>query len=790
MRFSPPRFNQLRTKLTVLYAGLFGGVLLALAATVQIAVSNNAASVVRSELTANGAVFDRIWTLRANQLRESADILSRDFGFRDAVSTHDAATIRSALDNLRQRVGIDRAFMMDMNGEIIGLDVALPQDEVGQLWQALDEKPGASGVLKIDGAPHQAVSAPIRAPDVIGWIVFAAKLDRAQMTSFEDMAAIPLEAGVFQRGADGAWRSADTQLNAHDTAVYARFLSHAVEGGKATPETLRTSAGEAVALVRPLDRLSGDNEAPAVLLLRYPLAKAMAPYSLLLGLMAAIGVGGLALAVYGAWALSRSLTRPITALDEAALRLQNGEEAHVAVQSEDEIGRLAHSFNTMATHIREREKRISHMARHDSETDLANRRAIEELIAARIQRGDPGAFAAVAIGIDRYRHVRGAIGYELAAHLVRALGARLSSHRGGEVARLSANMLGVVIEGEDADAVMRTANALAPMLESPIRLGGVAIDVTVTVGLAIWSPGQSPGTLVNHASIAIDQAREAHRKVAAFNAAAYGDPAKNLSLISEIFDGIAAGDVTLHHQPKFDIRAGKITGAEVLTRWRHPSRGMIPPDLFIGMAEETGHIHALTDWALRQAIDDQARLRAAGHDLPLSVNISGRLLSDESFAETSLAMVEQARARLCFEITETAVIDDPEIALRVVDRFANAGVTVSIDDYGSGLSSLAYLKKIRAEELKIDKAFVMSATDSQRDALLVKSTIDLAHGLGMKVTAEGVETPAALALLSGMGCDRAQGYLIGRPAPLATLLEALELADERPWEQAGQKKTG
>ena len=155
------------------------------------------------------------------------------------------------------------------------------------------------------------------------------------------------------------------------------------------------------------------------------------------------------------------------------------------------------------------------------------------------------------------------------------------------------------------------------------------------------------------------------------------------------------------------------------------------------------------------------------------MNISGRLLSDEAFADVAVGAVTDSGARLCFEITETAVMTNPDIALRIIDRFADAGIAISLDDYGSGLSSLAYLKQIRADELKIDKAFILGLDQSARDGLLVKSTIDLAHGLGLKVTAEGVETPTALALLRGMGCDLAQGYLIGRPVSLDALLERL-----------------
>ena len=218
---------------------------------------------------------------------------------------------------------------------------------------------------------------------------------------------------------------------------------------------------------------------------------------------------------------------------------------------------------------------------------------------------------------------------------------------------------------------------------------------------------------------------------------------------------------------------GRTTGAEALVRWQHPTRGLVPPDAFIAMAEETGNIRALTDFVLSLAIAQQAQLKAQGFDLAISVNMSGRLVGDSEFAEAALAMARQAQGELCLEITETAVITNPQLALAHIERFADAGLKISIDDYGAGLSSLAYLKLIKANELKIDKAFVIGIGQSGKDALLVRSTIDLAHSLGLKVTAEGVETPTALSLLAGMGCDLAQGYGIARPMALADLVAFL-----------------
>ena len=342
------------------------------------------------------------------------------------------------------------------------------------------------------------------------------------------------------------------------------------------------------------------------------------------------------------------------------------------------------------------------------------------------------------------------------------------------IGRLSSDTLGMIFHTTGPEAALAEAHALLRSLEAPMRLGEATTDVAVTIGLSGVGqarPGERPPLIC--AAIAVVQARAARQKAAVFDAAAYGDPAGNLSLMSQMLQAIEAGDITLHHQPKYDIRAARVGALEALVRWRHPVRGFLPPDLFIPLAEETGHIRPLTDFVLARAIDDQARMRAAGHTLDVSVNISGRLLSDPDFAEAALAATQRAEGRIWFEITETAVIDEPERALRHIERFAGAGIGVSIDDYGSGLSSLAYLREIRAEELKIDKAFVLGLADSRKNTLLVRSTIDLAHSLGMKVTAEGVETHEAFALLAGMGCDLAQGFLIERPMPLKDVLTFL-----------------
>jgi len=581
------------------------------------------------------------------------------------------------------------------------------------------------------------------------------------MTNLESLSAIPLTASVLTRSSEG-W---------HDMAGPGSALGPIIDQALAQPEgrpaTAHTDHGEAMVLAKALPSFQAD--APAVLTLSYPMARAMRPYASMFWALGGIAVVGLLLLLAGTWTLARGLTRPISDLDEAVHRLQQGEHAEVAVKSTDEIGRLANSFNTMADNIRSREARLTHMALHDQETGLPNRLWLEREAAREV-----GGYVML-FGIDRFEVVRNAIGYDSMGQLLGALGSRVSAAAGGvRTARVAAGVMGLVLAADDDAAAIAMAEQLCAAADQPVRLIGATVDAALTAGIG-RGRGDNGGvdSIVDRAAIALDQARTAHRKAGLFDAETYGDPVGNLSLISDLIAALETSEVWLAYQPKLDLRQNAITGVEALMRWNHPRRGFVSPDLFIGMAEETGQIRALTEWGVRQAIADQKRMAETGHILSMSVNISGRLLSDESFADFALDAVAQSGADLCFEITETAVIDNPEVALSIIERFSAAGIAVSIDDYGSGLSSLAYLKRIKADELKIDKAFILTLDDSSRDALLVKSTIDLAHSLGLTVTAEGVETPTALALLQAMGCDTAQGYLIAKPMPLTGLIERL-----------------
>jgi len=315
----------------------------------------------------------------------------------------------------------------------------------------------------------------------------------------------------------------------------------------------------------------------------------------------------------------------------------------------------------------------------------------------------------------------------------------------------------------DAAELDAFANTLTTAAAEPFDLDGEYHAIELAIGVAAGPPGAIDEIrLAEEVEDALVQSRNDHTQVV-----------RDLSLVDPMVDAMALkrdlsgavdrGELFLQYQPKVHVRRQQVASAEALLRWRHPTRGLILPNDFIPLAESTRDIDRMTLWTIEQVIADQQLLRADGQDITIFINISGQLLSNAKFVKRACEIVSATDVPLGFEITETSVIRDPVSAIANLNIFADHGIAIAIDDYGAGLSSLAYLKQLPARELKIDKMFVLQLTSSNRDPLIVRSTIDLAHALEMEVTAEGVETPAALALLSVMGCDMIQGYLISRP---------------------------
>ncbi|MEI9906410.1 MAG: EAL domain-containing protein [Asticcacaulis sp.] len=531
--------------------------------------------------------------------------------------------------------------------------------------------------------------------------------------------------------------------------------------------------GTLIAVATPLANL--DSQQRSVLLLSYPLSQALKSYQSLLSVLLGIGMLGLAFVVMASLYLARSLTRPILALKDAAFALRDGRPGQVRIDTKDEMADLASAFNDMAVSIEDRERDITRLAKTDLATELPNRSAFEDHISS-LKGGDSGAVV-ICIGIDRYSHIRAVWGVTYAHTLVARLQEILARiFDKAFIARLSADTLGLCLAPCDADQALPLARAISTRLARRIRVTDEqSLDVMVSLGVYHVASGRpAADEMIERALIALDQARAGKTGTALFDPRIYSELADTLLLTDQLYAALQSKALQVYYQPKFNYREGRITAAEALVRWNHAERGFVSPQRFVGIAEETGAIRDLTLQVLQTCLADQARLKAQGHDIELSINYSGRLLSDEDFNARTLSLCDEATGHICLEITETAVIEDPRIGLAAINTFVDHGLDISIDDFGTGLSSLAYLKQIPAQELKIDRSFIMEIEGGKRDALLVRSTIDMAHGLGMRVCAEGVETAASFTLLQAMGCDMAQGYGIARPMPFDQLVPFLE----------------
>ena len=467
------------------------------------------------------------------------------------------------------------------------------------------------------------------------------------------------------------------------------------------------------------------------------------------------------------------VARALAEVGGALARAADGELAEVRVKGRNEIAGLASSFNRLSGEIAAREQRYAYMSLHDPETGLPNLRALDKHLGEMRAANDPASIFAAVIGIDRFQQLRAALGPALATRLIGEIGRRVAdTYCELSVGRMAAGTIAVIFRAESHDAAMQTVAAVTALASKPAQLGDSRVDVTVSAGLACDAHDSDVRlTLVERADMALSQARAGNRRVMPFDRESYGDPATALSLMDAMVLGLSRDEFFLAYQPKYDLRQERVVSVEALLRWRHPQGGLQSPSTLIALAEKTGHIRQLSDWVVDRAIMDQRRMRDAGRNLSISVNVSARMIADEQFIERSLRQIRRSAARLSFEITEAAVMSTRGPAFEMMKRLRDAGIDIAIDDHGSGPSSLSSLRTIPAQELKIDRPFIQNLKSGGADALLVRSAIDLAHSLGMSVTAEGVETAETMTLLQSMGADAVQGYLIARPMPLDEFLK-------------------
>jgi diguanylate cyclase (GGDEF)-like protein/PAS domain S-box-containing protein len=429
------------------------------------------------------------------------------------------------------------------------------------------------------------------------------------------------------------------------------------------------------------------------------------------------------------------------------------------------------------TERKQAEETIQSLAYYDPLTTLPNRVLLHDRLTQAIQTGHhqhkPVAF--LLMDLDRFKDINNTLGHHHGDLILQQMGPRLQDllRQCDTVARLGGDEFAILLPGTDAEGAVQVVNKLQQALVAPFVIDGLTITVEASIGIAV-SPdhGATADLLIQRANVAMYHAKQAGGGHTVYSPEHDHYNPRRLALMTELRYAIEHDELVLYYQPKIDLKTGHVIGVEALVRWRHPNRGLIAPDEFIPLAERTGLIKPLTLWVLTAALDQSRTWQRAGLRLSVAVNLSARNLQDPELPDQIAEMLTRSGTlpnQLELEITESTIMADPPRALEILTRLHRMHIPLAIDDFGTGYSSLGYLRKLPVSSIKIDKSFVKNMVADDGDAVIVRSTIELAHNLGLLVVAEGVETQYIWDRLASLGCDAAQGYYMSAPIPAAAL---------------------
>ena len=509
----------------------------------------------------------------------------------------------------------------------------------------------------------------------------------------------------------------------------------------------------------------------------------------------------------GIYAIFRiQVSRPTQLLMEGAKRVAHGDlTLPIPLRSEDELGRLARSFNDMMRDLsqsnRTREhalgelqdlnrtlemrvdertraiesvnRELERLALSDALTDLPNRTLFMDRLRQTLNgaKRKSGRFAVMLIDLDRFKEINDTFGHHAGDQLLKDIASRLTETllTTDTVGRLGGDEFAIILPDTDSAGTAVVARRLIDAVGRPVELEGVTIRVAASIGIANFpETGHDANTMLKCADIAMYEAKQQKTGYCFYQKEIDTNSPRRLTLMADLRQVVEQGKLQLHYQVITDTATGAIRGAEALTRWYHPVHGYVSPERFIPMIEQTGLVRSFSQWLLTSALEQWTKWNQAGRSTIVSVNVSMRNLQDREFTTTIAKALDEWRVPahgLILEITESAVMSDPEHVLETLEAFKALGVGIAIDDFGTGYSSLSYLKRFPVQEIKIDRSFVSDMAENKEDATIVRSIIDLAHNLGRKVVAEGVENVETLMLLRRLGCDLVQGYYLGRPMP-------------------------
>jgi diguanylate cyclase (GGDEF)-like protein len=706
--------------------------------------------------------FSQYLQQKEELLTTSARVLTADFGFKQAVSTRDKDTIVSVLDNHASRINADIMLLADLNGDLLSSslssnnDMAEPES-VAELISQLTFDDEQSHFVYIGNTLYQVLVLAVKAPRVIAYAYIGFAINKPAMDKLK--ALTDLDISFFNTQGDVLL----TTINPTDaTAISTSYLIE---------ETLPWLFWQRPRYNNNEFILNSQDIQPISVFLTADLSPIYAEYDTLLATLFIIATVILFISIIISTVVAQNLTRPLSYLIESTRDFARGEykQPSPPANANHEITALFNAFSDMGENIKSREEHILFQAEHDFLTQLYNRRSFRNIIDYYIQNFDN--FLLVTVNVRGIENINDMLGTIIGDKSLQAIGLRLteqldSTYQHARLDGVTFSSLIPLKQDENKDIILKR---YTDILLKPYDIDGLDINLKFWAGIAIYPlHGEDADTLSRRSTIGLEGAEKEHTVHRYYHNGEDEAHLKHLKIIEDLRTAVDAddGQLYMNYQPKMNLNTNKIDKVESLIRWEHPEIGFISPELFIAYAEQTGIIFDLTYWVVNSVVRQVAEWKQQGLDIHAAINVSAQDINHPDFYNNLQTVTKRyavAPSSITLEVTERDLMHDEEQAIALLIKLKKMGYTISVDDYGIGQSSLAKLKQLPVDELKIDKSFVMQLNESESDQIIVNSTILLGHRLGLTVVAEGLENSQSLAILKSMKCDHIQGYFLSKP---------------------------
>ena len=793
------RLNTFRSQILLLTAGLTALTSLSILTLVLYSAGETIRSKVNNDLSAAVEVFKNTVAMRQQQLLTSAEILVSDFGFKQALASQDKATVASMLENHGSRIRSDLMFLVDVSGQVTAsTDSDVREGEQFSYAPALAQS--LKGEVSADffvlgNHIYQLLLIPVQAPRVIAIAGVGFRMDETLAQQLARSSGIEVtfveQQSLGMRSPRGVSNlvyssslSGDEQiLQAMSSPGYAQAL------GYWGNDAAQRFASQWLTISR-------HDTVPVSVVLSADLRSSSEGYVRLRNRILQLALIIVLLAVAGSTLMARRLTVPLKRLVRDARAIARGEYHSIDPprRANNEIQTLVSAFRTMNNDLAGREQKIRYQALHDSLTGLLNRVSMLSELEQRVETGE--SFMLADVNIRGFKNINDSLGPDVGDGCLTRVAQRLAAlSQQGALARVAGDEFVLLIPCPDtATNLWAEAHGwkILHSMATPVNVNGISVNIDVRVGLVLFpAQASTAAQLIRRTNIALEHARSHKLSLFLYEDGMDQQHLQKLHILKSLKQALNDNDgqLQMYYQPQKNLLTGSVDKAEALIRWFHPQDGFIPPDVFIELAEQTGLICQLTDWVIAQVLEHVAVWRRNNIDLQVSINISAQDICRDGLTtliEHKLQDLQLRPADICLEITERDMMLDEEKSLQQLQLLREHGFSISMDDYGIGYSALSKLARMPVDEIKIDKCFILNLAETHDDQIIVRSTLNMARELGLRVTAEGVENQASETWLQAAGCNYIQGYFLCRPMAFESI--AGWLADFRQHSDTAERQ--